>query len=330
MLAAMYDVVLWFGDDLETNVLHDGADFQEQANDVLLLDNWLKTSGLGEERAAWIAGDGASNDLNTSADAGLSLSMLTVTFGSEFVAETYLIVSGNNANPAVYDPVAADFNPSGEYGFNNFCLLLPDVIQVSPSGLANGAVNAALYEDASHRGLPINPGTYVASVYKPADAGASRYYATLFSGLQVPSILGDKPAAGGDVIGRLRFLDDALRAFGYCAPAGAPVQVGNTPGLHLNFVKGSFPNPALRSQGANVNFSLAQPAKVKIRFYNVAGRLVHEIEHDGVAGANVVRWDGATSTGMRASAGVYFYRLSAPGITFQNNDQRMVLLGSNN
>jgi hypothetical protein len=31
---------------------------------------------------------------------------------------------------------------------------------------------------------------------------------------------------------------------------------------------------------------------------------------------------------MRASAGVYFYRLSAPGITFQNNDQRMVLLGA--
>jgi hypothetical protein len=33
---------------------------------------------------------------------------------------------------------------------------------------------------------------------------------------------------------------------------------------------------------------------------------------------------------MRATAGVYFYRLTAPGIEFQNNSQRMVLLGSAN
>jgi hypothetical protein len=56
---------------------------------------------------------------------------------------------------------------------------------------------------------------------------------------------------------------------------------------------------------------------------------VHEARIDGVAGPNSYRWDGATSTGMRAAAGVYFYRLSAPGIQFQNNSQRMVLLGQN-
>jgi hypothetical protein len=30
---------------------------------------------------------------------------------------------------------------------------------------------------------------------------------------------------------------------------------------------------------------------------------------------------------MKAGSGVYFYRLSAPGVQFQNNSQRMVLLG---
>ncbi len=329
MLEQSYSTVLWFADDLETGVLHDGAASQEQSKDVALLDNFLLGAGLGTERAAWIAADGAANDLNASGDGGASLALLTVTFGSEFVAEAYRDASANTANPAVYDPVAAGFHPAGEYGHNNFCQLFPDVILVSASGAADGAVDAALYEDAGHRGLTINPGTYVASVYKPADPGAGQHFATLFSGHQVPSILGDAPASAANVYGRTTFMFDALNAFGLCVASGAPVQVGNTPGMNVNFVRGAFPNPSTVGR-ATINYSLAQPAKVTIRFYNVAGRLVHEVEDDGVAGPNTVTWDGATSTGMRASAGVYFYRLSAPGITFQNNSQRMVLLGANN
>jgi len=46
-----------------------------------------------------------------------------------------------------------------------------------------------------------------------------------------------------------------------------------------------------------------------------------------VGADNLYRWDGTTSSGAKASSGVYFYRLSAPGVQFQNNGQRMVLLG---
>jgi len=48
---------------------------------------------------------------------------------------------------------------------------------------------------------------------------------------------------------------------------------------------------------------------------------------EGVAGSNSYRWSGVTSTGLRAASGVYFYRLTAPGVEFRNNSQRMVLLG---
>ena len=40
-----------------------------------------------------------------------------------------------------------------------------------------------------------------------------------------------------------------------------------------------------------------------------------------------MRANGVTSTGQQATSGVYFYRLFAPGVEFQNNSQRMVLLG---
>jgi len=106
-----------------------------------------------------------------------------------------------------------------------------------------------------------------------------------------------------------------------------PVEVGNVPGLVLNFVRGAFPNPAVHG-AASVRFSLAQPAKVTIRFYNVAGRVVREATVEGHVGSdNVFRWDGTMNDGTRAGSGVYFYRLSAPGVQFENNSQRMVLLG---
>jgi hypothetical protein len=110
-------------------------------------------------------------------------------------------------------------------------------------------------------------------------------------------------------------------------PFSPVVGVGDVPDLALNFVRSAFPNPSVAG-AASVRFSLAQPAKVTIRFYNVAGRLVYEATIDGHAGTdNVYRWDGATSSGVKATSGVYFYQLSAPGVQFQNSSQRMVLLG---
>src|SRR5262249_61312414 len=127
--------------------------------------------------------------------------------------------------------------------------------------------------------------------------------------------------------GRIEWLSSALAAFNQCTPRGGDaIELGNTPGL-TNFVRGAFPNPSMAG-AASVRFSLAQPAKVTIRFYDVAGRLIQEAAIDGHVGTdNVYRWDGATSSGAKAAAGVYFYRLSAPGVQFENNNQRMVLLG---
>jgi hypothetical protein len=122
-------------------------------------------------------------------------------------------------------------------------------------------------------------------------------------------------------------MNDALTTFDVCARVLPIIGVGDVPGLALNFVRGAYPNPSVAG-AASVRFSLAQPAKVTIRFYDVAGRLVHEATVDGHVGAdNLYRWDGTTASGVKAGAGVYFYRLSAPGLQFQNNSQRMVLLG---
>jgi len=67
---------------------------------------------------------------------------------------------------------------------------------------------------------------------------------------------------------------------------------------------------------------------VTIRFYDVAGRRVHEATIGGAPGENSYRLGRPGAAGGRAAAGVYFYRSAAPGIDFRNNGQRLVLLGS--
>ncbi|MHC4067517.1 MAG: FlgD immunoglobulin-like domain containing protein, partial [Planctomycetota bacterium] len=323
MLKTYYNSILWLSGELSG--LHDGQSFGQQSDDVGLIRGFLETSASGSERAVWIAGDRAAANL---ADAlGDGPTLLAVNFAAVVEADDYRVASGNITTPIVYDPLIAEFHASRQYGYHNSCLLLPDVLAV------NGAVPsgqlAAKYEDISHRGLPINPGAYGAAVYRPADL-ISRFYTTLITGHQIGHLRGSGPAISTTDFGRIAFVDDVLAAFGLCSALGPVIAVGDLPGpsgAQLSFVRGAFPNPSVTGK-ATVEFSLAQRARVTIRFYNVAGRLVHEAWVNGVVGPNRYRWDGTTSSGARAPSGVYFYRVSAPGIEFQNNNRRMVLLGS--
>jgi hypothetical protein len=328
MLKEFYNTIMWMADDLETGVLHDGIDAQEQSDDVALVQDFLATSAAGSERAIYLAADGAGNDLANSF--GNAPTLLSNFFGAVLDAEDYRVASNNLLTPALVENLTGDFGgPGSFYGYNNSCLLFPDVISVN--GAVAGGVLAQRYEDSSDGNVAINPGTYGSAVYRPAD-NVSRFYSTLISGYQVPNLIGVGPRNTTTDAGRQNWVDDALKAFNLCAPIGPVIAVGDLPGAQgaqLNFVRGAFPNPSI-SGLAKINFSLAQPAKVTFRFYNVAGRLVHEETVDYASGGpKVYNWGGQTSTGMRTAPGVYFYRLSAPGIQFQNNSQRMVLLGGN-
>ena len=48
-----------------------------------------------------------------------------------------------------------------------------------------------------------------------------------------------------------------------------------------------------------------------MRIYDVHGRLVRTLLDNSPWRSGAVRWDGATDSGERASAGVYHYRLEA-------------------
>ncbi len=76
-----------------------------------------------------------------------------------------------------------------------------------------------------------------------------------------------------------------------------------------------FPNPVLRD--AHFTYLLSQAARVTIRIYSVAGRLVRRIENaSGAPGYNQSSWDGLDHDGNPLGNGTYLYVISA-----RNGDQ---------
>jgi hypothetical protein len=341
MLDHYYNAIIWDSVDLDESAgaMHDGSGIgQEQSDDAGLINQWLDLAASGNEKGFWGNGDGLTQDLATSH--GTSCGILLSRMGGLFIQDNYFQFSGNRNFVGIFKPLDADpgapdpFHSLYRYGISNTCLSKLDVID--RDGGVIGAERAARYEELSDRGSG-GAGPFYSSVYRRLDAGAGRFYATLLDGFSFDNLRGwggpldpgtlQVSSIAANDYARFEWMDDALLTFNVCARVLPIIGVGDVPGLAVNFARGAYPNPSVAG-AASVRFSLAQPAKVTIRFYNVAGRLVHEATVAGHVGAdNVYRWDGVTSTGQRAASDVYFYRLSAPGVQFQNNNQRMVLLG---
>jgi len=99
------------------------------------------------------------------------------------------------------------------------------------------------------------------------------------------------------------------------------VSVADHQALTLSLAQ-SRPNPMRRD--VLVQFSLPEPANVKLSVYDVAGREVRMILAGFLnAGIHSVRWDGSGKDGQPAAAGVYFYRLRVGG---QALARRLVIL----
>ncbi len=86
--------------------------------------------------------------------------------------------------------------------------------------------------------------------------------------------------------------------------------VEGQPGAAIFF--GAAPNPF--SPETNLHFSLPDEARVDLKIYDVAGRLVRSlVSGSRPAGANKVHWNGTDSAGHAVASGTYFARLVVDG-----------------
>ncbi len=80
----------------------------------------------------------------------------------------------------------------------------------------------------------------------------------------------------------------------------------------------SLPNPfrVATTPTTNITFTLAEPAQVRLRVYNLLGQQVRELlQATRPAGRYTVQWDGRDERGGLVASGVYFYALDTPQAT---------------
>ena len=89
------------------------------------------------------------------------------------------------------------------------------------------------------------------------------------------------------------------------------------------FLSQCYPNPF--NAATTIEFSIGEPARVKLQIFNVAGQrvrtLVDEERSSGIY--NDVTWDGRDSDGRPVASGIYFCRLTAKDFT---QTKKMILL----
>jgi hypothetical protein len=84
----------------------------------------------------------------------------------------------------------------------------------------------------------------------------------------------------------------------------------------------NYPNPF--NPETRINYSIPEPAYVKLSIYDINGILVRTLyEGNQSAGRYQTVWDGENSTGMKVGSGVYFYRIQANSFI---QTKKMILL----
>jgi hypothetical protein len=93
-----------------------------------------------------------------------------------------------------------------------------------------------------------------------------------------------------------------------------PVSVEDSPEISGTIaLEQNFPNPFV--SGTTIGFTLPQAGNVSLSIYDINGRVVRTLINNTFrqAGQHLMMWDGTDKSGMRAQAGVYFYRLQTEG-----------------
>jgi endonuclease/exonuclease/phosphatase family metal-dependent hydrolase len=115
----------------------------------------------------------------------------------------------------------------------------------------------------------------------------------------------DEPLPGATTLADLSV---TLRA----RPAGGTVAVGD-PAPATTQLYPPFPNPA--QAGTTIRFDLAVASPARVEVFDLAGRRVAALADGTFApGRYTLRWDGRDASGAGLGAGLYFVRLSVPGV----------------
>ena len=306
---AGYDDLLYTSGVQTANTLGDGPDGssgEDPSDDVGVLEAWLMQGG----KDMFLTGDDLAGDLARSA--GGSYAFLRDWMGVDLAHDNVLDRIDLQTAPLVALDQGGFMLPSvdrwrgvasclgigaGYYGSGSAATGKKRYDGVFP---LTGAVRLAEFLDPA--GVA-GQYTFSAATYHERGDHDARIVSLPYD---FQSIHTDADGAKADAApaDRVLLLRDVLTHFGQAT--GAPSAVPGAGG----FAAASFPNPF--NPATTIRWSLPRAGHLELTVYDVRGRRVRTLVDDAVAaGPGEIRWDGRTTDGRAAAAGVYFYRLQA-------------------
>jgi hypothetical protein len=116
---------------------------------------------------------------------------------------------------------------------------------------------------------------------------------------------------------------DEIRWWRNDGPTGIIDQATPETSLPRTYALGqNYPNPF--NPSTTIQFVLSSPSQVKLKVYDIAGRLVKRLVDGKVGkGTHSIVWDGKNDRGQTVSSGVYLYKLTTEDFV---KTKRMILL----
>jgi hypothetical protein len=316
------------------------------------MDQWINE---GRYKGLWLNGDNIASDFAV-APSGPKPNFLTTTMSASLVAASYRDLSGHPVDQSATCRMLtsefgwADLWPWWEY--SNFVYLdgsaCPDRRDYDVLDYGAGAgltYYMHIYDDTHAVGNP--PGGWAASIYHTFPAANAPFDSvkTLIDGFSMHELryggaCGNPPGLTyqvgialmlkdrlGDASGNGCPFGDQDLAVQYCPPlnadeTGAYTGINGRGPRHVNALFQNYPNPFRSVSGTTIHYSVSKAAKVEVRIFDVAGRLVNTLVDQAKLGENFVVWDGKTSDGRSVASGVYFYQIKTD--TF--SDQKKMML----
>jgi hypothetical protein len=301
MLKQYYTSIGLLTGDLNSSVLGPRTDMPE--DDLAILSDFL-TSGSGltsKPRAMLAAGSGFAESEN---NLPMHRLWMATQLGVSLVNPSYAALASNN-NACTDLRSTSIISAYDIYGVGLGCSETEDVIQHNPS--LPGSQNVSFYENTG-------AGPYAASVYhqrQPANDPLN--YVSLVDGFDLANMWGRYCATS---YGRLaRSYNVWTKAISQvCNPWGPHGGYGDVPqpedGHLADYMKiGNSVGPA---RTATINFGVASTGRVRVRLYDVSGRVVRTLTDRTYAASDqmqTLHWDGLDGSGHVAARGVYFARI---------------------
>jgi hypothetical protein len=303
-LRAYYRIIALNPGDLDTGGIL-GPYTNRSQNDIDILNDYLVTpvGGAGQPRGIYVTSDGfAFSEVQAGAIDPSHLTFMSTKLGITFRANSYQFVSGNQNNCA--DLLTTNLITTNHdiYGVANTCLWSNDLINRNPA--ITEATEAMFYENTG-----VN-GPYTASVYKPS-SGTRPWIAYTDAWDQRHTLSRYCDSNLGRLAYAYNSINNVFAAIG--SPLGQPISTLGVPqnqhgAQFVNFMK--VGNSLMRSGNARIHFGLANSDRVKIRMYDVTGRLVRTLaDRSFNAGEYDLAWDGTDDSGNQVARGVYFARI---------------------